>query len=343
MSQQQLLEALFSSVLRAHQQQRQQEQQQQQQYPDLSQSSSPFLPSALQAVIANQSQQHNQSPQVRQQCQQQLQQLQQQLQQPVLQQLQQGQDGRMFSSGSANTDPLPTVAFPLLLSQLIQPGQQTNTATTGSLEQQLQQLLGSNSNLLPTQGQQGGSLYQVGGQLQGQQHGREQSSSDTAMPDVRPRNSDPSAFPLYMPRDKENLSSYQCFLRQQIELFEAGSEDVSSTMPGRNKAIVLGQVGIRCLHCAMLPARHRGTGATYYPAKLDRLYQAAQNMAQTHFNKHCRHIPQEIVSELSRLLQRSKSSAGAGKKYWSDGARLLGVYETDDILRLDRLAAVASR
>jgi hypothetical protein len=45
------------------------------------------------------------------------------------------------------------------------------------------------------------------------------------------------------------------------------------------------------------------------------------------------------VNELSRLLQGSKSSAGAGKKYWSDGARLLGVYETDDILRLGRSSA----
>lgn len=89
----------------------------------------------------------------------------------------------------------------------------------------------------------------------------------------------------------------------------------------------------------MLPSRYRGTGATYYPAKLDRLYQAAQNMAQTHFNKHCRHIPQEVVNELAVLLQGSKSSAGAGKKYWSDGASMLGVYEDEEILRMDRSRA----
>lgn len=65
-------------------------------------------------------------------------------------------------------------------------------------------------------------------------------------------------------------------------------------------------------------------------------------MAQTHFSKHCRHIPQGIVNELSRLLQGSKSSAGAGKKYWSDGARLLGVFEINDILRLDRSSASVS-
>jgi len=150
-----------------------------------------------------------------------------------------------------------------------------------------------------------------------------------------------NALPLYMPRDKECLSSYQCFLRQQMELFEAGEEDVKSTMPGRNKAIVLGQVGIRCRHCAPLPARYRGTGATYYPAKLDRLYQAAQNMAQTHFTKHCRHIPQNVVNDLAVLLHGSKSSSGAGKKYWSDGARMLGAYEDDEILRLDKSRARA--
>ena len=38
------------------------------------------------------------------------------------------------------------------------------------------------------------------------------------------------------------------FARKQIELFEAKQEDVDAGAQGRNKPIILGQVGIRCIH-----------------------------------------------------------------------------------------------
>ena len=245
-----------------------------------------------------------------------------------------------------------SMAVPLFLSQMMQQAAAPVAAQPAPLEQ-LQQLIGV-ANSVPgvaaflsqmqgnqTQMQQGQAQLQGQGLQfdQAQGHASVTTADPSSLDATEPRSSDANAFPLYRSRDKECLSSYQCFLRQQIELFEAGVEDVKSTMPGRNKAIVLGQVGIRCRHCAILPARYRGTGATYYPAKLDRLYQAAQNMAQTHFTKHCRHISQEVVNELAVLLQGSKSSAGAGKKYWSDGARMLGAYEDEGILRMDRSRA----
>lgn len=65
------------------------------------------------------------------------------------------------------------------------------------------------------------------------------------------------------------------------------------------------------------------------------LYQAAQNMATIHLCQHCQRIPSTVRSELLTLRER-KSSAGGGKKYWGDGARVLGVYEADDGLRFDR-------
>jgi hypothetical protein len=54
---------------------------------------------------------------------------------------------------------------------------------------------------------------------------------------------------LYMSCDDDSLSAYQCMVRRQIEIFEARTEDVESNAQGRNKPIVLGQVGIRCRHC----------------------------------------------------------------------------------------------
>ena len=134
---------------------------------------------------------------------------------------------------------------------------------------------------------------------------------------------------LYMPCDDNCISAYQCLVRKQIELFVAGQDDMDTNSKGRNKPIVLGQVGIRCRHCTSLHPKQRGRGSRYYPAKLDGLYQAAQSMASTHLFTHCKEMPLNIRAEL-QVLRQKKSSAGGGKKYWGDGARVFGVYEDDN-------------
>lgn len=143
------------------------------------------------------------------------------------------------------------------------------------------------------------------------------------------------SIPLYLSCDDDSLSEYQCLVRKQIELFEARTEDVESNAQGRNRPIIMGQVGIRCRHCTMLPPKHRARGAIYYPAKLQGLYQAAQNMASGHLCEHCQHVPIPVRAELLKLRER-KSSAGGGKKYWADGVRVIGVYEDDAGLRFER-------
>jgi len=140
---------------------------------------------------------------------------------------------------------------------------------------------------------------------------------------------------LFMSCDADSLSEYQCLVRRHIELFEAVRDDVESNAQGRNRPIIMGQVGIRCRHCTMLPPKHRARGAIYYPTKLHGLYQAAQNMASSHLCEHCQHVPQQLRSELLKLKDR-KSSAGGGKKYWADGIRILGVFEDGDGLRFEK-------
>ena len=134
---------------------------------------------------------------------------------------------------------------------------------------------------------------------------------------------------MYTTCDDDSLSPYQCLVRKQIEIFEARPEDVDTNAQGRNKPIVLGQVGIRCRHCAGTMARHRARAAVYFPAKLHGLYQAAQNMATIHLAKSCKVLPESIRAELQNLRER-KSSAGGGKAYWGNGARILGVIEQDE-------------
>jgi hypothetical protein len=140
---------------------------------------------------------------------------------------------------------------------------------------------------------------------------------------------------LYMECDGESLSPYQCLVRKQIEVFEALPEDVDTNAQGRNRPIILGQVGIRCRHCTVLPPKNRARGAVYYPARLAGLYQAAQNMAVGHLCEHCQHVPDDVRDQLQKLRER-KSSAGGGKKYWAEGVRVLGVYEDKDVLRFQK-------
>ena len=83
---------------------------------------------------------------------------------------------------------------------------------------------------------------------------------------------------MTLPSDEDNLSEYQCLIRSQIELFAAQVRDIECNAQGRNKPIVVGQVGIRCKACASIPPGRRPRGAVYFPAKLPGLYQAAQNM-----------------------------------------------------------------
>jgi hypothetical protein len=138
-----------------------------------------------------------------------------------------------------------------------------------------------------------------------------------------------TSVPLALPCDADNLSEYQLLIRKQLEVFEAGADDVDSNMQGRKKSIRLGQVGIRCRHCVHLPLRNRGRGAVYYPTKLQGIYQAAQNMASTHLTDACNVINDEMKAEMKRLRERRDTASG-GKQYWADGARALGLYETED-------------
>lgn len=50
------------------------------------------------------------------------------------------------------------------------------------------------------------------------------------------------------------------------------------------------------------------------------------NTVTAHLCQACPEIPKEVKDELSKV-QKDKSSAGGGKKYWAEGAINLGVYE----------------
>jgi hypothetical protein len=138
---------------------------------------------------------------------------------------------------------------------------------------------------------------------------------------------------IYNKMDEGRLTPYQCSARKHLEYFEADHSKVEEGAQGRNKAIVLGQVGIRCRFCAHLKRKEKAPAAAFYPSKLSGIYQSAQNIINSHLAKDCTKVPKELREELLRLGNR-KSAAGRGKSYWAEEAERLGIFEDENGLRL---------
>jgi hypothetical protein len=151
---------------------------------------------------------------------------------------------------------------------------------------------------------------------------KEQKSMDSPMSGL-------SSVVVYQAIDNDVLSEYQCFVRQQMEFFAATDVDVMTRAKGRNKPIIIGQVGIRCRHCATIPPKYRSSAAMFYPRKLGLIYQTGQNLIKLHLHGSCQNIPESVQVKMNKL-NRSKCVVGSGKSYWQDSASSLGIYETEN-------------
>jgi hypothetical protein len=156
----------------------------------------------------------------------------------------------------------------------------------------------------------------------------------------------PRFLPVLLSRneDIDKLSPHQVLLRKQIEAFQATTDDVTTHTRGRNKPIGLNQVGIRCRHCAHLPVANRQKGSTYFPATILGIYQAAQNMSTAHITCGlCSEMPQETKQEFERLLNLTIASSGAGRPYWADSARQLGLVDSEEGIQFIRSLRMGGR
>merc|ERR1712161_51791 len=139
-----------------------------------------------------------------------------------------------------------------------------------------------------------------------------------------------------MGSDEHKLTAYQCLLRKQLELFEADEDDVRcSTRQGRTAPIKLGQVGLRCRHCAGAQLAARTKGAAYYSQTVEGIYQIAQNMSKVHLCERCYRIPRDVRRQLIVLRSDCRRAIGR-KEYWSENIRTLGVFVEEGILRVKK-------
>jgi DJ-1/PfpI family len=136
---------------------------------------------------------------------------------------------------------------------------------------------------------------------------------------------------VYIPREEYSISSHQTICRKQIEFFVAQQEDIDKFAPNRRNEIAVGQVGIRCKHCAVIPHKKAAKGSMYFPKTLNAIYQAANNMWSTHFTgpDACKHITPPLDEQLAKIQEKQYVTGLGGRSYWAKMAAALGVCETE--------------
>lgn len=141
-------------------------------------------------------------------------------------------------------------------------------------------------------------------------------------------------IPLYLSCNPDSLNPFQSEIRKHMEFFEATPIYLKQRR-GRNKAIVLGQVGIQCRHCSSLRPNIRAKGAVYFSQRLIGIYQAAQILATTHLLDSCPLVPLELKEDLKQMKEDKTAKTTSGKEYWAHTAQALGVYEDEYGLRFE--------
>jgi len=171
----------------------------------------------------------------------------------------------------------------------------------------------------------------------------------TAATSPKHRSSSPSphtektTLPLDAPEDARALNPLHCFIRKHVELFSADEDDVKAPCPGRKTRLTLGQVGIRCKHCANVPPRERVKRAVCYPPSIDGIYHSVSNMKFDHFGI-CPCLPADSKKELEALRSggrrpssksgsRGKSTSTNTAHYYRDAAIAKGLVDTDKGIR----------
>jgi len=153
--------------------------------------------------------------------------------------------------------------------------------------------------------------------------------------------------------DQDYLTPIHCFVRKHVEVFAANQDDLAAPAPGRKTPIVLGQVGLRCIHCAGLPSKQRRKRAMCFPPSVSGVYHAVSNMKYDHFRV-CQGLPEDAREEFQKISSDPSSSSSCssaeGKRgnvksrprvsnstaqYYHDSALRMGLCDTKEGIRFD--------
>jgi len=136
-----------------------------------------------------------------------------------------------------------------------------------------------------------------------------------------------SVISLATSEDGNWLSEFMCYVRSDLtEVFQAKENDVISRR--NSKKVLLGQVGIRCRHCAHVPYEERTSRSSCYPSSLSRIYQSLTMMIREHFSK-CLQMDPDAKERFLTLKGLSTQGAADSKHFWVSSAKAIGMRDTD--------------
>lgn len=147
---------------------------------------------------------------------------------------------------------------------------------------------------------------------------------------------------LSLPDDKISLSETLCIVRENIEVFVATDADVKAPAPGRKRPVVIGQVGLRCIHCRV--ATHQSEKvkrAVCFPSSIKRIYRTVIDMKLDHF-KACRFVPVELKMKLEQLRASNARSTGTTMQYFVQAAKRMGMVDGGHGIRFCKETAAST-
>ena len=172
--------------------------------------------------------------------------------------------------------------------------------------------------------------------------GTDQGDSNHNKSDSSAPNVNKTPFLLSTPLDSLVLNELHCMVRENIEVFTATRADADQPQPGRKVPVVPGQIGIRCIHCKVLPSLQRAKRAVCYPNSVAGIFHSVSNMKTDHF-ANCPYIPTDIKEKFLQLKTSCgrRNIRGTGytstAHYYCESAKKLGVHDSPEGIRIGEL------
>lgn len=133
---------------------------------------------------------------------------------------------------------------------------------------------------------------------------------------------------LALPQDKDWLSDMDCFVRNNVEIFSATENDLAVAKTDKKYPIKLGQVGLRCMHCAGSDIGARRE-AVMYPYSISGIYESVRDFQKLHLD-YCPHLPPDLKGAMSKLTHGCSSLSSVLRRYYVQAARALGLFDSED-------------
>ena len=119
------------------------------------------------------------------------------------------------------------------------------------------------------------------------------------------------SIPLMRPQEANNLPTDDGIACQSIELFTATQEHVAEFEAGQQGGppVIVGQLGLRCIHCSRSPPSSTTAYSIVFPASLGSMASSVRMIADEHLRS-CSLAPPEVHTTCERAAKKRREPEG---------------------------------